>query len=75
MTDEEKKAYALNSVEYRKGDDLQRARAAFRGFDATAMDRQYGQSGKTPRQILAEYEAHNAEVDEVLAWLKGKLDA
>lgn len=53
-----------------KGDDTYRARAAFRGYTAEQMKEQYGQSGKTRAQILAEYEAHDAKVDAAIAWVR-----
>jgi hypothetical protein len=75
MTDAEKKAYVLSAIESAKSDDLRRAQAAFRRCSPAEMDQEYGESGRTRRQILQSYEDFNAKVDEILVWLKGKLDA
>lgn len=55
-----------------KGDDLTRARAAFSRYTPAQMDIEYGMSGKTPRQILAEYENREIEVDSAILWVKGQ---
>lgn len=53
-----------------RGDDLNRARAAFRGLDSDQLDQQHGESGKTRREILSAYERHEAEVDRALEWIE-----
>lgn len=53
-------------VQYR-GDDYARATAAFRNCSPRQLDEQYGQSGKTKRQILEEYHAHVTSVDQAIA--------
>jgi hypothetical protein len=55
-------------LQYR-GDDLNRARAAFRGLSPKQMQQQHGQSGKTRAQILEGYEQHVRNVEEAVAWL------
>lgn len=47
---------AIRALENLKGDDTYRAKMAFRGMTSAQMDQQYGESGKTRRQILAEYQ-------------------
>ena len=47
-----------------KGDDLERARAAFRSLNSTQMQQQYGQSGKSCEEILAGYEQGRQEWQE-----------
>jgi hypothetical protein len=49
-----------------RSDDAIRARNAFRGLTPAQMTEEYGQSGKTRRQILEEYEAHERAVDAAI---------
>ena len=44
-----------------RGDYLHRARAAFRNCSPEQMNSQYGQSGKTRNEIIADYERFDAE--------------
>lgn len=48
-------------VENAKGDDLERAERAFRNFSPSQMRGQWGESGKTPYEILDEYRQERAE--------------
>lgn len=57
------------ALEQYRGDDLYRARSAWRGLSPEEMNKKYGQSGKTRAEILAGYEAHSDEVDAALRWL------
>lgn len=52
-----------------RGDDLYRARAAFRGMSATQMAEQHGQSGRTRQEILAEYEEHDVRIQRAIDWV------
>lgn len=52
------------------GDDLERARAAFRGLSPAQLAEQYGHSGKTRQEILYEYELDRAERMAALGWLE-----
>lgn len=63
------KQLAIQALGQMKGDDLYRARAAFRGLTPAQMHEQHGQSGKTRAQILDEYEAYNAKVDAAIRWV------
>jgi hypothetical protein len=45
----------LMAMRAAKGDDLERARAAFRGKSAADMRKPYGQSGRTCEEILSGY--------------------
>lgn len=58
-----------------RGDNVERARAAFRNCTQEQMDQVYGFSGQTRRQILAEYEEHAREVDEANTWVRQQLPA
>lgn len=57
MTPEEK---LFQIVEHAAGDDLTRARQAFGRLSDAELDKPYGQSGQTCRQILKQYEDANA---------------
>lgn len=55
--------HALNN---HRGDDLERAKSGFRGLPDSEMDKQYGQSGKTRRQMIAEYQQHVDRVEKAI---------
>ena len=59
-----------SALRQHEGDDLERAKNAFRHCTQAQMQEEYGQSGKTRAQIVAEYEAHRAEVTTALSWLE-----
>ena len=48
------------------GDDLERARMAFRHCTPEQMKEQYGFSGKTRQEVLDGYEAHRAKLTRAL---------
>ncbi len=54
-----------------KGDDLQRARAAFRNGSPAFMSEEHGQSGMTRAELLASYEDRDARVDAAIGWVLG----
>lgn len=69
----EYKELAIQALQNMKGDDTYRARAAFRGLSFEQMQKeQYGESGKTRAQILAEYEAHDAKIDAAISWVRSR---
>ena len=63
---------AIRALVALMGDDTARARAAFSIRTAYQMHEQYGQSGKTCAQILAEYEAHDAKVQAAIDWVRAQ---
>lgn len=66
----EHKQLALRALEQMRGDDLYRARAAFRNCTPEQMHQQWGNSGKTRAEILADYEAHDARVTAAVEWVR-----
>lgn len=68
------KQLAVKALEQYRGDDLYRARAAFRNCTPEQMRAAYGQSGKTRAEILAEYEQHDKAVSDALEWLASVKD-
>ena len=50
-----------------RGDDLERARLSFGHMTKKELNNEHGQSGRTCRTILTEYEAERAD------WLAAKL--
>lgn len=52
-------------------DNLHRARSAFRGLSAQNMQEQYGQSGSTRAQIIADYESEVARWKSALSEAEG----
>ena len=61
---------AIQALQNMKGDDTYRARAAFKGMSFSQMKEQHGMSGKTRAQILTEYEAHDAKIDNAITWVR-----
>lgn len=61
------KEIILAALAQYRGDDLERARRCFRAYTPEQMNQPYGQSGKTPRQVIAEYEEHERAVDAAVA--------
>ena len=55
-TRQQVKAYIKSAIQAKTGDDLERARAAFRSFTPEQMQEQHGRSGRTRQQILDTYE-------------------
>lgn len=70
LREEQKQRFVLNAMDCRKGDDLERAKAAFRGRSEAEMQGQYGQSGQTRQQILDGYQRDRDEWEESMAWIK-----
>ena len=70
MTMNEHKALTIRVLEQARGDDLYRARAAFRNCTPAQLDELYGQSAKTRAEILADYEARDANITAAIAWVK-----
>lgn len=64
------KALALQALHQILGDDLIRARNAFRGMSVEQMQQQHGLSGKTRAEILDVYEVHDAKVKAAIGWLE-----
>lgn len=63
---------AIRALRNMLGDNTARAKAAFRNRTPEQMQEQYGQSGRTCAQILADYEAHDAEVQAAIDWVKAQ---
>jgi hypothetical protein len=57
----------LTALETYRGDDLYRARSAFRHCTHEELNSEYGQSGKTRAEIIAEYEAREAKINAAIA--------
>jgi hypothetical protein len=65
---------AIRALENTIGDNTARAHAAFRNLTPEQMQEQYGQSGQTCAQILADYEAHDNKVQAAIDWVKAQKD-
>lgn len=66
----ETKKIILAALDRYRGDDFERASHAFRGLSPDAMQRQYGQSGRTCQEILDGYRRHV----EAIAAARAELD-
>ena len=69
MTDEKK--MTLAALQQAKGDNLERATHSFRGMSESVLDEQFGQSGQTHREVLAEYQDHRDRVNKAIEWVEG----
>ena len=68
----EHQALAISALSHMMGDDSARARANFKNCNAEQMQAEYGLSGKTRAQILADYEAHDDKVEKAILWVKAQ---
>lgn len=64
------KEYVLQTLQNCRGDDLYRARSAFKNWPEEAMNRPYGQSDRTPKQILEAYEKAENKLNEAIKWVE-----
>lgn len=70
MTKNETKELILRALSSYLGDDLYRAKNAFRNCSPKEMNEQYGHSGRTRQEILNEYQKHHDNVQEAIALVK-----
>lgn len=59
--------YIQRAIHDRSGDDLERARIAFRGFTPEQMQQKWGQSDSTCQEILDGYEHERALATAAMA--------
>lgn len=64
---------AIRALGNMMGDNTARARAAFRNRTPEQMQEEYGQSGQTCAQILADHEAHDAKIQAAIDWVKAQM--
>lgn len=69
MTEKERKERIIKIVRSSRGDDLERATMAFSQYTPEQLDKEYGQSGQTCRQILESYQREAADTQEMVDWL------
>jgi hypothetical protein len=67
------KEYLIRVVTDARGDDLERARMAFRGLSEKEMDQQHGQSGQTRRDLLRAYEENRSLHDAAVSFLRDRI--
>jgi hypothetical protein len=60
----------LQALKSSMGDNFERASYAFGHYTDTQMDAPYGQSGSTPRRILADYLSHKRSVQAAIDYVK-----
>lgn len=65
------KELALQALISSRGDDLYRARSAFRNMTPEQMQEMHGSSGQTRLEILQMYEEHDSAVQAAIDWLRG----
>ena len=67
------KEFIINCIEQARGDDLYRAEQSFLGLTVDEMAEEYGESGRTRRQILDDYQSHYDKCDAAIALCREKL--
>lgn len=67
------KEIILDALEQYKGHNLEKAETAFRNLSNDELDKEYGQTGKTCRQILDEYRRHRDEIENAILWVDALL--
>ena len=65
--------YVQRAVHCASGDNLERARVAFRGRSPGEMEEQYGESGRTCQQILDGYVRERALATVAMKWVVNHL--
>ena len=66
------KETTLNMLRRSKGDDLERALLMFSSYSEERMDREYGQSGKTCREVVQEYQDTRDLIEDAIQWVESK---
>lgn len=64
--------FIIAALQLVRGDDLPRARRAFRNCTIEEMMLEYGESGRTRQEILDVYEEHDARVSAAIAWVRAQ---
>ena len=62
------KQVILDALSQYMGGDLERAEAAFKNLSEDELNKEYGQSGQTCKEILEEYRERQAEVKNAIMW-------
>ena len=70
MNHQTHKELAIHALKQIRGDDLARAKLAFRNCTEEQMQELYGQSGRTRAQILENYEAWETRIQAAIEWVK-----
>ena len=73
METEPVKDFVVQCIERARGDDLCRARAAFKHFSPDKMEEEHGQSGRTRQQVLDGHIEHNRKCDVAITVVKRHL--
>jgi hypothetical protein len=68
------KEIAIRALRDARGDNFERAKAAFAGLTDEQMQQEYGQSGRTRAEILADYGAHVREINAAIEWVQSRPD-
>ena len=68
------KQFIIKCIENSRGDDLVRAKIAFRDFSAEEMKQEYGQSGKTRKEVLGDYWLHDKMCNMAIAAVELQID-
>lgn len=66
---------AILAIRNYRGDNLERARAAFRGLSPQQMQAMHGESGITRAELLASYEEHARACEAAIEALRNERPA
>lgn len=61
---------AIRALENMRGDNLERAKLAFRNCSPEQMNQDYGESGRTRNEIINGYYEKATEINEAIEWVK-----
>jgi hypothetical protein len=64
------KTTILRALEQSRGDDLARAKSAFRNKTPAQMAERWSGNGDTCAEVLAIYKKHEDAIDQAVAWIK-----
>ena len=60
----------IQALENMRGDDLERAKRAFRNCSPEQMNQEYGESGRTRNEIINAYYEKETKINEAIEWVK-----
>lgn len=69
MNNTKYKSIILSALRQTRGDDLERAKIAFRNYSPEEMKEQHGLSGKTRAEVLKEYQDFADAIKETADWV------
>lgn len=63
---------ALERMKMDVGEDLYRARIAFKNYTFEEMHKKYGESNDTPAEIILRYQIRENKIYDAIIWVKSQ---